>query len=92
MDRARIPGKENPGVVSILFARQAEKYLLNLPKRVALNLVGRIRRIPQGDIKPLHGRKGEYRLRAGRYRVLFYIQDEDVRIFKIDTRGDVYKR
>ena len=52
-------------------------------------------RIPlksNGNIKPLSGRKGEYRMRVGKYRILFYIKDEDMYVVKIDTRGDVYKK
>jgi mRNA interferase RelE/StbE len=75
----------------ILFSKKAEKYLFSLPKRTALNLLDRIQRIPEGDIKPLAGRKGEYRLRFSSFRVLFFIEEGDVRVFKIDTRGDVYK-
>ncbi len=41
--------------------------------------------------RPLRGRKGEYRLRFSKYRILFYIEKETVRVFNIDTRGDEYK-
>jgi len=77
--------------VKLLFSKKAEKYLLSLPKRIALNLLNRINQIPEGDIRPLSGRKGEYRLRYGKFRVLFYIESDAVKVFKIDTRGDVYK-
>jgi mRNA interferase RelE/StbE len=77
--------------VKILFSRRAEKYLRALPKRIALNVIDRIERLPDGDIKPLSGRKGEYRLRIGKFRVLFAIDNETIRVYKIDTRGDVYK-
>ena len=36
--------------------------------------------------------KGEYRLRAGKYRVIFFIENENIYIVKVDTRGDIYKR
>jgi mRNA interferase RelE/StbE len=77
--------------VKILFSRQAEKYLRALPKRIAVNVIDRIERLPDGDIKPLSGRKGEYRLRIGKFRVLFMIDAQTIKIFKIDTRGDAYK-
>ena len=70
---------------------QAEKYLRTLPRRIALNVIDRINHLPEGDIKPLSGRKGEYRLRIAKFRVLFLIEGETVKIFKIDTRGDAYK-
>ena len=77
--------------MTVLLSRKARKYLWSLPKRTALNLVAKIDLIPEGDIRPPRGREGEFRLRFGKYRVLFYIQDDIVRVFRIDTRGDVYK-
>ena len=75
----------------VFLKKKCEKYLLPHPKRIATHLLDRINQIPEGDIKPLSGRKGEYRLRVGKFRILFYIEAETVRIFKIDTRGDLYK-
>ena len=59
--------------------------------RIALNIITRLEKIPQGDIKPLLGRKGEYRLWVGKYRIVFFQEDESIYVVKIDTRGDVYK-
>ena len=51
-----------------------------------------IEKIPAGDIKPLQGSKGSYRLRVGDRRVLFsYPEDDIILIEKIGPRGDVYK-
>ena len=77
--------------MKILFSKKAEKYVASLPPRVALNLLDRIQKIPEGDIKPLSGRKGEYRLRVGKYRILFFIRNENIFVVKVDTRGDIYK-
>lgn len=77
--------------MKILFSKKAEKYITTLPPRIALNILNHIKRIPEGDIKPLSGRKGEYRLRAGKYRIIFFIESEDIYIVKLDTRGDIYK-
>ena len=77
--------------MKIVFSKKCVKSFLSLPKRIAIHLLERINQIPEGDIKPLSGRKGEYRLRVGKFRILFYIEAETVRIFKIDTRGDLYK-
>lgn len=78
--------------MKILFSKKPEKYLISLPPRISLNILDRIKKIPAGDIKPLSGRKGEYRLRVGKYRILFFLMEEDIYVFKIDTRGDVYKK
>ncbi|OFW62906.1 MAG: hypothetical protein A2Z35_03935 [Actinobacteria bacterium RBG_19FT_COMBO_36_27] len=77
--------------MKIFFSKKAEKYIALLPPRIALNILDRIQKIPEGDIKPLSGRKGEYRLRAGKYRIIFFIEGEDIYIVKLDTRGDIYK-
>lgn len=48
--------------------------------------------IPSGDIKTLQGYQGLYRLRIGKWRIIFSYPDEDtILIEKIGTRGDVYK-
>lgn len=73
------------------FSKQSEKYLHALPRTVSLKLLEKIEKIPKGDIKRLAGRTDEYRLRFGKFRVLFYIESDTVKVFKIDSRGDVYK-
>ena len=47
----------------------------------------------QGDIKKLHGRKDEYRIKVPPYRIIFkYDKTTKVIIVtRIDVRGDVYK-
>jgi len=78
--------------VNIFFHKKAEKYLLSLPKRIALHIISKIEKVPQGDVRPIAGRHGEYRLRYGKFRVLFFIENDMIKVYKIDTRGDVYKK
>jgi mRNA interferase RelE/StbE len=53
-----------------------------------------IERLPTGDIKRLSGRRGEYRLRVGGWRILFERDDEArlIRVIDVRPRGDAYKR
>ncbi|MFN8617817.1 MAG: hypothetical protein U0837_12010 [Dehalococcoidia bacterium] len=45
----------------------------------------------RGDVKKLQGSKtGEWRLRAGDWRVLFTIVDDEVWISQVDNRRDAY--
>ena len=45
---------------------------------------------PQGDIKAL--RNGNwFRIRVGKYRILFVIDDTVVRVHEIGLRGQIYK-
>ena len=50
---------------------------------------------PVGDIVPLAGSDNEFRLRVGKYRVIYeYFTRNDVKILmvkKIDSRGGIYK-
>lgn len=32
-----------------------------------------------------------YRVRVSKYRILFHMNTTEIRILKIDTRGDIYK-
>jgi len=47
---------------------------------------------PDGDIIPLRGHQGAYRLRVGDYRVLFYEENGVRYVFKIAPRGEAYGR
>ena len=52
----------------------------------------RIRSAIDGDIKPLKGLSGSYRLRVGDWRIIFsYPEKDTVLIEKIAPRGEVYK-
>ena len=43
------------------------------------------------DLKPVEGEKDAYRIRVGKYRVLFMKFNKTVLAFKISPRGGVYK-
>lgn len=43
------------------------------------------------DIKKLKGLKQDFRLRIGQYRMLYTTVNDIVYVYRIDTRGDVYK-
>ncbi len=46
-------------------------------------------------MKGLHPRKLKefcsHRLRMGKYRVIYHIEDGNIIIAKVDSRGDIYK-
>lgn len=69
------------------------KALSEYEKDTSRSIVGAIEKIPQGDIKRLQGEKYPplYRLRIGKFRVIYHFENEEIIIAKIDTRGDVYK-
>ncbi len=43
-------------------------------------------------MKPLKAEKDTYRLRVGKYRILFVVVKKVILIVKIGPRGDVYKK
>ena len=47
---------------------------------------------PEGDIKPMTGKAGYFRLRVGKYRALYRIEAGAVLVMNIDPRGQAYKK
>ncbi len=45
----------------------------------------------QIDIKPIQGEKDTFRIRIGKYRLLFIKTSSDILIVKIKKREDIYK-
>ena len=77
-----------------LLSKQAVKTLKGLTRRVAENIIAAIEELPEkGDNRPLKGKRTPplWRLRVGKYRIIYQRSDSIIRILKIDTRGDVYK-
>ncbi len=77
----------------IEFDKQANKDLEKLEKKNAHQVLSKIENLRdnlQGDVKKL-SRSNEYRLRAGNYRILFKINSNIIKIFKISHRKDIYK-
>jgi len=78
--------------VNITYSKQAAKIIdgMDVPtkQRIKLGVEG----IPNGDIKPLEGYSdGTYRLRIGKFRIVFVIDGDTVVVRKIGSRGDIYK-
>jgi mRNA interferase RelE/StbE len=81
---------------SVLIKPSAGKELEAIPKKDRLRVVAKIRALadnprPMGCEK-LSGRE-EYRLRQGRYRIVYSISDDDqtVLIFKVAHRREAYR-
>jgi mRNA interferase RelE/StbE len=74
----------------------ADKYLdrLNTSDRDRIEdaIEGLEKEPPEGDIKPVSGQRGYFRLRVGGYRLLFRINEKGILITHIDPRGQAYKK
>ncbi|WP_352418701.1 type II toxin-antitoxin system RelE/ParE family toxin [Proteiniborus sp.] len=81
-------------MIRITYSKNSKKVLDSYDKKTSLRIVKAIENIPLGDIKRLEGNNVPllYRLRIGKHRVIYFYPDNyNIRILKIDTRGDVYK-
>jgi mRNA interferase RelE/StbE len=82
------------GRFEIRFSREAAKQYKKLPKEYKSLVDIALLRLSGGlelDLEPVQGEKDVYRIRVGRYRVLFTKFNKTVLVFRISPRGDVYK-
>jgi mRNA-degrading endonuclease RelE of RelBE toxin-antitoxin system len=80
--------------MDFFLSKTSLKYLSKLEKEIRSNIVSAIERLPDhGDIQKMRGssRPNTYRLRVGKFRVLYIRETEAIRVLDIDTRGDIYK-
>ena len=78
--------------MKIRFSQEAAKAIEAMDAKRKQLIKDAIEGIPAGDIKPLNGKSGLFRLRAGSKRIIFsYPADDAVLIERIGNRGDVYK-
>jgi len=84
-------------VHKIIFAKEAQKTLLRLPKSTAVLVRQKLEQLavdpyaPNPNAKKLQNRSG-YRLRIGEWRVIYEIQNDEliILVLKIAQRGEVY--
>ncbi len=65
-----------------------------IPKKMLASIFKKIEALENdlfGDVKRLTNFEPEYRLRVGNYRVLFEVEDNQVVIYRIRHRKDVYR-
>jgi mRNA interferase RelE/StbE len=44
-----------------------------------------------GDVKKLTGKTNEYRLRIGRFRVLFMLEGDSISVYRVSDRKQAYE-
>jgi mRNA interferase RelE/StbE len=82
--------------MQVLLRPIAAKYLerLNEPdhSRIKAALTDLSEDPPKGDIRPVAGQKGYFRLKVGGFRALYRIEDGVIFVTNLDPRGQVYKK
>ena len=78
--------------MQIRYSRASVKAINNMDRPAKQRIKAALEKLPEGDVKPLKGSSGTYRLRVGDWRILFsYPEDDIILIEKIGPRGQVYK-
>ena len=79
--------------MKISYSKTFEKKFSKYDRKLQEKIFYAIQNLPAGDVKRLTGNDIPpiYRIRISKYRVLFYMDENEIQILKIDSRGDVYK-
>jgi mRNA interferase RelE/StbE len=82
--------------MTILLRPIAAKYLERLGEpnkgRIKAAFEALAKEPPEGDIRPVVGKQGYFRLRVGDFRALYRIENNTIFVTNIDPRGQVYKK
>ena len=80
------------------YRRQARNYLARLPLKIKTVIVSKLHELARNpdnsalDVEILKDKEG-YRLRVGKYRVIYTRQEDQliIEIVRVRPRGDIYK-
>ena len=78
----------------ILIEKPARKFILTQSREQQERILRALYKLPfEGDVSPMRGHKGQYRVRIGTYRAIYYLYNDilTVQVIKVDNRGGVYK-
>ncbi len=79
----------------IVIKKKAKKFIDKLPLPDRKRIASAISLLPNGeDIKKIKGYDEFFRLRVGRYRIIYTVNESQLIVIVIDAdnRGDIYKR
>ena len=79
-------------MAEIVYSRNAIKALRRIPEQRKDQIRRKIRALASGervDVERLESRPG-YRLRVGRYRLVFVRDGDTIEILDVDVRGSIY--
>ena len=80
----------------LVLHKTPDKYLKRLPepdKGRIKNILNGLKEEPQqGDINPIIGQPGHFRVRVGNYRILYKIENNIIIVTHITSRGQAYNK
>jgi len=77
--------------MSSRYSKQAEKFLDKQNDTTFNRIVAAVDKLPEGDARKMTGYKNLYRLRVGKFRILYKMENGGIFVDKIDNRGQAYK-
>ena len=77
----------------ISYSKTFEKKFAKYDKKLQVKIFTAIEQLPHGDVKKLTGNDIPpiFRMRVSKYRILFHMNETEIQILKVDSRGDIYK-
>ncbi len=79
--------------MKISYSKTFEKKFSSYQRKLQIKIFEAINNIPNGDIKKMTGNDLPpiFRLRVSKYRILFHMNEQEIKVLKVDSRGDIYK-
>ncbi len=79
--------------MKISYSKTFEKKFSKYDRKLQEKIFEAIQSLPDGDVKKLTGNDMPpiYRIRVSKYRILFHMDEKEIKILKVDSRGDIYK-
>ena len=82
--------------MDVRYSRKALKFINAADRitqqRIKAGIDGLLEAPPKGDIKIMQGQPvGTYRLRVGKYRIVYEVISDTLRVLDVGSRGDIYK-
>ena len=80
--------------MKISLSKTFEKQFIKYDKKLQKRIFEAIKNLPKGDIKKLTSSEEPpiFRLRVGKFRILFHMNENEIKILKTDSRGQIYKK
>ena len=82
---------------SIIWKNSAKKELRKIPKKELLSILDEVEKLSSNPFplthKKIQGTNNTYRLKIGNYRVVYYLENEEliIEIIRVRHRKDVYR-